>query len=231
VIVTDMLAVGNFTGLGIRLAIYMLASLLVGMSLREYVRARAIVSVGDPTPRLWGRVSLAPKTWFDPFGSGVLPGLIAILWMAQALLIPAAYGKPAPLDPGRFRRPVRDTVVVSLAGPIATAILGIAAGLVFRLHGLPIELYRVVLTLSFTSMSLTVFHLLPIPGLDGARMVALALPPDAARVYRDFDKYLPLLVLVILFLFSSLALGFLTSISGALCNAATGSDCVLLLQF
>jgi Zn-dependent protease len=226
-----MVAVGNFTGLGFRLALYMVASLLAGMCLREYVRARTVVSVGDPTPRLWGRVSWNPKTWFDPFGSGVLPGLIAILWTAQALLIPAAYGKPAPIDPARFRRPVRDTVVVSLAGPIATAALGVVAGLVFRLHGLPIEVYRIVLTLSFTSMSLTVFHLLPIPGLDGARMLALALPPDAARVYRDFDTYLPLLVLVILFLFSSLALGLLTSISGALCNTATGVDCVLALHF
>jgi Zn-dependent protease len=226
-----MVAAGNFTGLGLRLAVYMLASLLAGMCLREYVRARAVISVGDPTPRLWGRVSWDPRTWFEPFGSGVLPGLIAILWTAQVLLIPAAYGKPAPIDPQRFRRPVRDTLVVSLAGPIATAILGVAAGLVFRLHGLPIELYRIVLTLSFTSMSLTVFHLLPIPGLDGARMLALALPPDAARVYRNADTYLPLLVLVILFLFSSLALGFLTSISGALCNAATGSDCVFALHF
>jgi Zn-dependent protease len=226
-----MIAVGNFTGLGFRLAIYMLASLLVGMCLREYVRSRAVVSVGDPTPRLWGRVTWEPKSWFDPFGSGVLPALIAILWMAQALLIPAAYGKPAPIDPARFRRPVRDTVVVSLAGPLATAALGVVAGVAFRVNGLPLESYRILLTLCFTSMSLTVFHLLPIPGLDGARMLALALPPDAARVYRDFDKYLPLMVLVIVFLLSSLALGLLTSISGALCDAATGSDCVFLLHF
>jgi Zn-dependent protease len=226
-----MVAVGNFTGLGFRLAIYMLASLLVSMCLREYVRSRAVVSVGDPTPRLWGRVTWEPKSWFDPFGSGVLPALIAILWMAQALLIPAAYGKPAPIDPARFRRPIRDTVVVSLAGPLATVALGVVAGIAFRVNGLPLESYRILLTLCFTSMSLTVFHLLPIPGLDGARMLALALPPDAARVYRDFDKYLPLMVLVIVFLLSSLALGLLTSISGALCDAATGSDCVFLLHF
>jgi Zn-dependent protease len=219
-------AVGNFTGLGFRLATYMLASLLAGMCLREYVRSRVAVSVGDPTPRLWGRVSWDPRTWFDPFGSGVLPGLIAILWFAQLLLIPAAYGKPAPVDTNRFRR-LRDTIVVSVSGPVATLLLGVAAGLVFRVTGLPVELRLLMLTLCYTSMSLTVFHLLPIPGLDGARMLALALPPDARRVYVDFDKYLPLLVLVILFLLSSLALGVLTAISGALCSAATGSDCAL----
>jgi Zn-dependent protease len=223
--VTGVVAVGNFTGLGFRLAVYMLASLLVAMCLREFVRARAVVAVGDPTPRLWGRVTWDPRSWFDPFGSGVLPGLIAILWTAQSLLIPAAYGKPAPIDPARFRRPIRDTIVVSAAGPAATLALGIAAGFAVR-AGLAGEAGRLTLTLCFTSMSLTVFHLLPIPGLDGARMVALALPPDAARVYRDFDKYLPLVVLVILFLFSSLALGFLTTIAGALCSTASGITCV-----
>ena len=121
-----MLALGNFTALGFRLAVYMLASLLVGMCLREYVRSRAATSLGDPTPRLWGRLSWKPASWFDPFGSGVLPALIAILWMVQTLLIPAAYGKPAPIDPSRFRRHVRDVIIVSTAGPIATLALGIA---------------------------------------------------------------------------------------------------------
>jgi Zn-dependent protease len=226
-----MLALGNFTALGFRLAVYMLASLLVGMCLREYVRSRAATSLGDPTPRLWGRLSWKPASWFDPFGSGVLPALIAILWTVQTLLIPAAYGKPAPVDPSRFRRHVRDVIIVSTAGPIATLALGIAAGLVVRVTGPSAETYRVMLTLCYTSMSLTVFHLLPIPGLDGARMLALALPPDAASVYRNFDRYLPLVVLVILFLFSSLAIGLLTTLTGALCDSATGLNCQLALHF
>jgi len=229
--VSPLLALGNFTALGFRLAVYMLWSLLVGMSLREYVRSRTATSLGDATPRLWGRLTWKPTSWFDPFGSGVLPGLIAVLWTVQALLIPAAYGKPAPIDPSRFHRRVRDVIIVSAAGPIATLALGIAAGLVVRVSGLSAETYRIMLTLCYTSMSLTVFHLLPIPGLDGARMLALALPPDAARVYRNFDRYLPLVVLVILFVFSSLAVGFLTTLTGALCDSATGVNCQLLLQF
>jgi Zn-dependent protease len=161
----------------------------------------------------------------------VLPALIAVLWTVQTLLIPAAYGKPAPIDPSRFRRHVRDVIIVSTAGPIATLALGIGAGLVVRVSGPSAETYRVMLTLCYTSMSLTVFHLLPIPGLDGARMLALALPPDAASVYRNFDRYLPLVVLVILFLFSSLAIGLLTTLTGALCDSATGLNCQLALHF
>ncbi|TMK59805.1 MAG: site-2 protease family protein [Actinobacteria bacterium] len=228
---SSMIALGNFTALGFRLAVYMLASLLVGMALREYVRSRTAMSLGDATPRLWGRLTWKPASWFDPFGSGVLPGLIAVLWTVQALLIPAAYGKPAPIDPSRFHRRVRDVIIVSAAGPIATLALGVAAGLAVRVSGPSAEPYRIMLTLCYTSMSLTVFHLLPIPGLDGARMLALALPPDAAQAYRNFDRYLPLIVLVILFVFSSLAVGFLTTLAGALCDSATGVHCQLLLQF
>ena len=225
-----MIAVGNFTALGFRLAFYMLASLLIGMSVREYARARTAVRLGDATPRLWGRLTLAPKAWFEPFGSGLVPALIAVLWTVQALVIPAAYGKPAPIDPGRFRGR-RDVVLVSCAGPVATLLLGILAGLILRALSMPPEMLRALLTFAYTSMSLTIFHLLPIPGLDGARMVALILPRDAAEVYRSADKYLPLLVLVIVFVFSSLVLGILTGLTGALCNAATGADCLRLLSF
>ena len=57
---------------------------------------------------------------------------------------------------------------------------------------------------AFTNAALLVFHLLPIPGLDGARIVGLLLPPQAREVYRNADKYLPLFVLVALFVFSTL---------------------------
>ncbi|HTG46764.1 MAG TPA: site-2 protease family protein [Actinomycetota bacterium] len=224
--------IGNFTALGIRLAAYMLVSLLIAMSVREYARASVATRLGDPTPRLWGRLTLAPKAWFEPFGSGLVPALIAVLWTVQALVIPAAYGKPAPIEPSRSRNGRRDVVLVSSAGPVATLVLGVLAGLVLRI--VPpsgVELARALVVFAYTSMSLTIFHLLPIPGLDGARMVALILPRDAAEVYRGADKYLPLFVLVIVFVFSSLVLGILTSLSGALCNAATGLNCVRALSF
>ena len=123
-----MVAVGNFTALGFHLAFYMLVSLLIGMSVREYARASVAVRLGDPTPRLWGRLTLAPKAWFEPFGSGLVPALIAVLWTVQALVIPAAYGKPAPIDPNRFRDQRRDVVLVSCAGPVATLLLGSSPG-------------------------------------------------------------------------------------------------------
>ena len=220
-----MIAAG-FTSFGVRTALYMLASLAIGMAVREYALAWTATRLGDATPRLWGRLTMNPKAWFEPFGSGLVPVLIAISWAASFLLIPAAYAKPAPLDTGRFRRGTRDIVMVSIAGPIATVALGVIGGLVVRAgSALPTELVVFAYVFSYTSMSLAVFHLLPIPGLDGARIVALLLPQQAREVYRNADKYLPLFVLVILFVFSTFLLGFLTLIAGALCDAATGGGC------
>jgi Zn-dependent protease len=217
--------VGNFTGFGLRVALYMLASLLVGMSVREYARAAAAVRLGDPTPRLWGRLSWHPRAWFDPFGSGFLAALIAILWAAGAYWLPAAYAKPAPVDPRSLRHGPRDIVIVSLAGPVSSVVLGILGGFVVRLTTLPVETRLAALVFTFTCMSLAVFHMLPIPGLDGARLVGLLLPPAAAETYRNADKYLPLIVLVVLFLFGTGSLSILSTLSRALCDAAAGAGC------
>lgn len=215
--------------LGLRLAVYMAASLFIGLAVREYARARAAASLGDPTPRLWGRVTLRPKAWFDPFGSGFLPALVALLWSVQAFILPAAYAKPAPIDTNHFKRHPRDVVLASLAGPAASLVLAIAGGLIVR-TGVSGEALLVLTTFAFTNASLFVFHLLPIPGLDGGRLLALLLPPHAREVFRNADRYLALIVLVVLFLFTFL-LEIAALLTGAVCDAATGQNCLLLLHF
>jgi Zn-dependent protease len=224
-----VIALGNFTILGLRLALYMAASLFVGLALREYARARVAASLGDPTPRLWGRVTVRPKAWFDPFGSGFLPALVALLWSVQAFMMPAAYAKPAPIDTNYFKRPPRDVVIASLAGPVASLVLAIAGGLFVR-AGIGGEALLMLTTFAFTNASLFVFHLLPIPGLDGGRLLALLLPPHAREVFRNADRYLALIVLVVLFLFTFL-LGIARLLAGAVCDALTGVDCSGLFRF
>jgi Zn-dependent protease len=213
---------GNFTALGVRAAVYLLVGMLVGMIAREFARAWVAARLHDPTPRLWGRLTWNPRSWFDPFGSGLVPGLIAVLWAAGVTWSPAAYGKPAPIDPSYFRHRTRDVVLVSLAGPAATLLLAVVAGLGVRLAGSSTEVAFAALVIAYACSGLTVFHLLPIPGLDGARIVALFLPPQAAQVYRNADRYLALFVLVLLFLFGSVVL---SAITDAVCSLATGTTC------
>lgn len=219
---------GNFTLLGLRLAAYMLASLFVGLAVREYVRAWTAAKLGDPTPRLWGRVTLRPKPWFEPFGSGFLPVLEALVWSVLVFIMPAAYAKPAPVDANYLRRHPRDVVLVSLAGPAASFALALLAGIVLRI-GPGGEAALIVMTFAFTNASLLVFHLLPIPGLDGGRLLALVLPPQAREVFRNADRYLALIVLVVLFVFT-FVLNLATLLTGAVCNAATGRDCLAQLS-
>jgi Zn-dependent protease len=221
---------GNFSLLGLRLAIYMLASLFVGMTLREYARARVITGLGDPTPRLWGRVTFRPKQWFEPFGSGFVPALIAVLWSVLRLLMPAAYAKPAPIDPTNFRRFPRDVIVASIAGPLASLALALLGGLFVRAGALSGEALVAVATFAYTNASLFVFHLLPIPGLDGGRLLTLVLPLQARETFRNADRYLALFVLVVLFVLFSTLFEFVQLLTGAICDAASGSDCLLLLQ-
>jgi Zn-dependent protease len=220
---------GNFTLIGLRLALSMLASLFVGMTVREYARARVAVALGDPTPRLWGRITLSPKPWFDPFGSGFVPALIALLWAVGALMMPAAYAKPAPIDPTYLRRYPRDVILASVAGPLASLALAIAVGLVVRVGAMRAEALLVAVTFVFTNASLFVFHLLPIPGLDGGRLVTMLLPPHAREVFRNADRYLPLIVLVLLFVLFSILLRLVAAITGAVCDAATGTNCLRLI--
>lgn len=219
---------GNFTLLGLRLAAYMLASLFVGLAVREYVRAWTAAKLGDPTPRLWGRITLRPKPWFEPFGSGFLPVLEALVWSVLVFIMPAAYAKPAPVDANYLRRHPRDVVLVSLAGPAASFALALLAGIVLRI-GPGGEAALIVMTFAFTNASLLVFHLLPIPGLDGGRLLALVLPPQAREVFRNADRYLALIVLVVLFVFT-FVLNLATLLTGAVCNAATGRDCLAQLS-
>lgn len=204
-------------------------SLLIGMIAREFARAWMAARLGDPTPRLWGRLTWNPRSWFDPFGSAFVPALILVLWAAAATLLPApaAYGKPAPVDPAYLRRPVRDQVLVGLAGPLTNVILGVLAGLAIRAIGgsVSFEVGIALIVFEFTQFSLAIFHLLPIPGLDGARLVALILPTEAATVYRNLDKYLSLFVLVAIFVIAGVIQSIVFGLVNAICTLASGLRC------
>ena len=214
---------GVFTAFATRYAGYLLVSLVVGMIAREYARAFVTARLGDPTPRLWGRLTLNPKQWFDPFGSGILPALILILWASNSAFLPPpiAYAKPAALDPNYLRHRDRDEVIASLAGPVANLVLGLLGALV-RQIGLPLEAVVAANAFALTNISLFVFHLMPVPGLDGARILARFLPVRARTVYTNLDQYLVLFILVIVFLLRGSLLDIVDALTNAVCGLVGG---------
>ena len=212
--------------INVRFAVYLAMSLLVGMITREYARSLVASRLNDPTPRLWGRLTLNPKSWFEPFGSGMLPALILLLWAAGSTFLPppVAYAKPAPVDPSYFRNRTRDTVLTALSGPSANLASAAVAGMILRV-GAGGQIQLATLAFLLTSLSLMIFHLVPIPGLDGARILALVLPTRAAEVYRNADQYLPLIVLVMLFLFAGPLIAIVRSLTDSLCMLLAGFTC------
>jgi Zn-dependent protease len=219
--------VSGFSSESLRIAAYIAVALLVGMIAREYARAWAATKLGDPTPRLWGRLTVNPRSWFEPFGSGLLPALILLLWAAASTFLPPpmAYAKPAPVDPNYLRRQPRDSLFVGFAGPVANIVLGAIAGVISRWMGAT-EIGIFLLVFQFANLTLAIFHLLPIPGLDGARLVALALPPRARETYRNLDQYLPLFVLLALFFLAGPVQAIVYSLVNALCAMFSGTNCV-----
>lgn len=205
-------------------ALYVGIALVIGMLAREYARGRTADALGDPNPRRWGWLSLRPRAWIDPFGTVILPALVVILWWAGVRTPPFAYAKPAPLDPSALRRHPRDVVLVSIAGPIANLGLAImaAVGLRLGIGDISVEACRFLEYFVLTNLSLAVFHLMPIPGLDGARMLALVMPPRAREVYRNLEQYLILFILLIYFLLGGIALGIVDALTGALMDVIVG---------
>ena len=207
--------------------IYLFVALLAALYVREYVRALVADRLGDPSARQFGWLRLDPRGRADPFGTVLLPILIAVLWASGAAYRPPpfAYAKPMPFQPSRLRDAGRDEVVVALAGPATNLLIGVVAGLALR--AVPLSEATVVLSvLTYVNIAMCVFHLMPIPGLDGARLLARVLPLRAQIVYRNLDQYLVLFTLVIFFVFAGPMLAIVNGLTNAVCRVVAGFPCL-----
>lgn len=180
-----------FLGVGI--------GLFVGMIGHELAHARVAVSLGDPTPRMMGRLTLNPKAHADLFGTVIMPGifLISILFKSSLGFL-FGYAKPVTIHPGRLRNPRRDAVLVALAGPVFNFLVLVVAGIAFRRVTGP-RISEVLFYVAVVNTFLFIINILPIPPLDGSKVLARFLSPAAAMKMEEYGQYL-ILFLVVLFL-------------------------------
>jgi Zn-dependent protease len=205
-------------------AIYLAIALFPSVIVHEYAHALAADRLGDPTPRRWGRLTLDPRPHIDRFGTVVLPVLLLLLVAVGSAFLPFGYGKPMPYEPSYLRNRDRDETLVALAGPVANLAIAVVAGLVLRLVPCG-ELARFVFSVLFMNVVLFAFNLLPIPGLDGARIIARFLHGRAQQVYVDANQYLPLFMLLVFFLLSGPILRIIAPITTWLSSLLGGSRC------
>jgi Zn-dependent protease len=210
----------------VKFALYLLVALVPSLVLHEYAHAVAADRLGDPSPRRWGRLTLNPRPLSDPFGSVLLPALILILVASGQGLLPIfAYAKPMPLDPRYLRNPKRDSLIVVLAGPGANLALAAVAGIALR-SGVTGEAGTFAYAWLVVNVFMFVFQLMPVPGLDGAKLLARVLPPRPREVYVNLDQYLVLFMLVIFFLLAGPLLSIVRALASSVCTGLAGANVV-----
>jgi Zn-dependent protease len=187
--------VPDLVALGHTLSVWFLP-LIIAITLHEAAHGWAAEKLGDDTARRLGRVSFNPIRHVDPIGTLVLPGILLLL-KAPILF---GYAKPVPVDFRRLRNPKRDMIWVALAGPVTNLLLAIASALLLHLVGLlPGNLGDWVATNLQNSIVanviIGVFNMLPLPPLDGGRVLTGLLPLPLARRFARIEPYgLPILL-------------------------------------
>jgi len=170
-----------------------LPGLVVALSFHEFAHALVADRLGDPTPRRAGRLTLEPWAHLDPVGTLLL------------LFYRFGWARPVPVNPYNFRNPRRGMLWVAMAGPAANLLMALAFGLALvamvRL-GPHTQLWRalseVVRNGLFINVALGMFNLLPVPPLDGSRVLAGALPADMARRLADVEHLGPIVLIILL---------------------------------
>jgi Zn-dependent protease len=211
----------------LKFAAYLAISLVPALVLHEFAHAIVAERLGDPTPRRWGRLTLNPRPLIDPFGSLILPALALILIAARGVvLLPVfAYAKPLPLDPSYLRNPRRDPILVTVAGLVTNLLLAVVGGILIRVGAVgEVEVFAFAWVL--VNAFMFAFQLMPVPGLDGSRLLARVLPPRAREIYVNLEQYLVLFILVIFFVFAGPLFAIVETFADLACNLATGVDCL-----
>lgn len=181
--------------------VYGLVSLVIAISLHEMMHAYVGYLLGDDTAHSHGRITINPLAHIDPVMTIVVP----LLLLASGLL-PIAAAKPVPFNPSRLRFGEIGAGLVAIAGPLTNLTLAFAGGILYGvIGGQYVDFFA---TFIAVNVGLFVFNMLPIPPLDGSR-VLYVIAPDSVRNVMNAIESAGIVVIFILLLFGG---GFLTPI-------------------
>jgi len=170
--------------------LYVIPALLLGLTLHELAHAAVAYKLGDPTAKNLGRLTLNPIKHLDPLGTIML------------LVFHFGWAKPVPVNPLYFRGDRQKGMLwVSLAGPATNLLIALAGAVVFKLLMPQGQALRIILWLIIDiNVILAVFNLIPVPPLDGSKILAGLLPGKYSHVIYNLEKY-GFIILILLMLF------------------------------
>jgi Zn-dependent protease len=175
--------------------------ILIAITFHEAAHAYAAWKLGDETAFRLGRVTFNPLKHIDPFGTILLP---AVLFLTNAPFL-FGWAKPVPVAFRNLRHPRRDMAIVAVAGPLINVVLATAsAALIHLVRLVPEEAAPWLLQTLYQSillnLVLAIFNMIPVPPLDGSRILLSLLPGPLARPYAKLERFGFLILLGIIFL-------------------------------
>jgi len=177
--------------------------ILLAIILHEVSHGWVADRLGDSTARYSGRITLNPAAHIDVFGTIILP---LVLLISGGFMF--GYAKPVPINPYNLRNPRRDIIWISLAGILTNLALAAVSGMLFRLVAaaspgswslIAIPLAMMLRVSVMINLILAVFNAIPIPPLDGSRVLAHLLPPEQAAVFSKLEPFGFIIILLLFF--------------------------------
>ncbi len=188
-------------------AIVVAIMLLVGLPVHEFSHALAAYRLGDGTAKLFGRLTLNPIAHFDPIG-GTLLALTFIGSAATGGALGFGWAKPTPVNPMNLEGGRRGEAIVAAAGPLSNLVLAIAGAIPFRfllanpqLAGPDSMLFQVLLYFIYINLLLMIFNLIPIPPLDGSKVLFAFLDRRTEYQVRPFLEQYGFFILLAVLIF------------------------------
>lgn len=208
------------------LSIVILAlALIISLSIHEASHAFAADQLGDSTARLMGRLTLNPIKHLDPAGT---IALIASSFLGYGI----GWGKPCPVNPNNLRRgplatlpngPLVGMALVALAGPVSNILQAIIGAQILHVGGLPAVLSQFVGTFIFVNVILAVFNMIPIPPLDGYRVLLGLLPTAPAYKLARLEPWGPGVLILIVFMAPGILESILTVFGSPILHVIVGT--------
>ncbi|MBC8317968.1 MAG: site-2 protease family protein [Desulfobulbaceae bacterium] len=169
--------------------------LLFALTIHEYSHGYVASRLGDPTAKNMGRLTLNPLKHLDPLG------------VLAFIIMKIGWAKPVPVDPRYFKNPMKDMLWVALAGPTANLITAIASSLAAQILAatatfipkvILLPLFQMIAASIWINIILAIFNLVPIPPLDGSKVLMGLLPPRHAASFARLEPF-GFLILLALF--------------------------------